>query len=187
MPQSSLATLKFLEDKWDESYAAALDGPELLRYRSNLLGSDLRMTNFGGGNTSSKLETVDPVDGQKKLVLWVKGTGGDLGSIKRSGFATLYLDKLLALEKQYRGVDDEDAMVEMYPARHLRQQSRCGLHRHAASRLPSLPARRSPAPRLGHRSRRLRQRQAARWMSSTRSSATSSRGCPGSAPASSWP
>ncbi len=92
-----------------------LDAPELLRYRSNLLGSDLRLTNFGGGNTSSKLETVDPVDGQKKLVLWVKGSGGDLGSIKRSGFATLYLDKLLALEKQYRGVDEEDAMVELYP------------------------------------------------------------------------
>ena len=93
MPQSSVpASLKFLEDKWDETYAATLDGPELLRYRSNLLGSDLRLTNFGGGNTSSKLETVDPVDGQEKLVLWVKGSGGDLGSIKRVGFATLYLD-----------------------------------------------------------------------------------------------
>jgi len=108
-------TLKFLEDKWDDSHAKTLDGPELLRYRSNLLGSDLRLTNFGGGNTSSKLETVDPIDGQKKLVLWVKGSGGDLGSIKRSGFATLYLDKLLQLEKQYRGVDEEDAMVALYP------------------------------------------------------------------------
>jgi rhamnose utilization protein RhaD (predicted bifunctional aldolase and dehydrogenase)/NAD(P)-dependent dehydrogenase (short-subunit alcohol dehydrogenase family) len=116
MPQTSApAKLKFLEDKWDESYAATLDAPELLRYRSNLLGSDLRLTNFGGGNTSSKLESVDPVDGEKKLVLWVKGSGGDLGSIKRSGFATLYLDKLLSLEKQYRGVDEEDAMVELYP------------------------------------------------------------------------
>jgi rhamnose utilization protein RhaD (predicted bifunctional aldolase and dehydrogenase)/NAD(P)-dependent dehydrogenase (short-subunit alcohol dehydrogenase family) len=116
MPQANTpAKLKFLEDKWDDSHAATLDGPELLRYRSNLLGSDLRLTNFGGGNTSSKLETVDPVDGQKKLVLWVKGSGGDLGSIRRSGFATLYLDKLLALEKQYRGVDEEDAMVELYP------------------------------------------------------------------------
>ena len=116
MPQTvAPAKLNFLEDKWDDSFAATLDAPELLRYRSNLLGSDLRLTNFGGGNTSSKLETVDPVDGQKKLVLWVKGSGGDLGSIKRSGFATLYLDKLLALEKQYRGVDEEDAMVELYP------------------------------------------------------------------------
>ncbi len=116
MPQAAATPkLRFLEDKWDESYAQTLDAPELLRYRSNLLGSDLRLTNFGGGNTSSKLESVDPVDGQKKLVLWVKGSGGDLGSIKRSGFATLYLDKLLALEQQYRGVDEEDAMVELYP------------------------------------------------------------------------
>src|ERR1700757_298197 len=109
------SSLHFLEDRWDDAVAAKLDGPELLRYRSNLLGSDLRITNFGGGNTSSKLEQVDPLDGQKKKILWVKGSGGDLGSIKRSGFATLYLDKLLALEKAYRGVDLEDEMVEMYP------------------------------------------------------------------------
>jgi len=107
--------LRFLEDRWDESVAANLDGPELLRYRSNLLGSDLRITNFGGGNTSSKLEQVDPLDGKTKEILWVKGSGGDLGSIKRSGFATVYLDKLRALESAYRGVDLEDEMVEMYP------------------------------------------------------------------------
>src|SRR5271168_2251227 len=107
--------LKFLEDKWDEAVAAKLDGPDLLRYRSNLLGSDLRITNFGGGNTSSKLDQVDPVDGLTKKVLWVKGSGGDLGSIKRAGFATLYLDNLLALEKIYRGVEFEDEMVDLYP------------------------------------------------------------------------
>jgi rhamnose utilization protein RhaD (predicted bifunctional aldolase and dehydrogenase)/NAD(P)-dependent dehydrogenase (short-subunit alcohol dehydrogenase family) len=107
--------LRFLEDRWDDAVAAKLDEPELLRYRSNLLGSDLRITNFGGGNTSSKLDQVDPVDGQTKKILWVKGSGGDLGSIKRAGFATLYLDKLLALEKLYRGVDFEDEMVDMYP------------------------------------------------------------------------
>jgi rhamnose utilization protein RhaD (predicted bifunctional aldolase and dehydrogenase)/NAD(P)-dependent dehydrogenase (short-subunit alcohol dehydrogenase family) len=107
--------LKFLEDRWDEAVAAKLDAPELLRYRSNLLGSDLRITNFGGGNTSSKLDQVDPLDGLTKKVLWVKGSGGDLGSIKRAGFATLYMDKLLALEKAYRGVELEDEMVEMYP------------------------------------------------------------------------
>jgi rhamnose utilization protein RhaD (predicted bifunctional aldolase and dehydrogenase)/NAD(P)-dependent dehydrogenase (short-subunit alcohol dehydrogenase family) len=112
---ASKSALRFLEDRWDEAVAAKLDGPELLRYRSNLLGSDLRITNFGGGNTSSKLDQVDPVDGAAKKVLWVKGSGGDLGSIKRSGFATLYLDKLLALEKIYRGVDFEDEMVDMYP------------------------------------------------------------------------
>ena len=107
--------LRFLEDRWDDAVAAKLDGPELLRYRSNLLGSDLRITNFGGGNTSSKLEQVDPLDGKTKQILWVKGSGGDLGSIKRAGFATLYIDKLLALEKAYRGVELEDEMVEMYP------------------------------------------------------------------------
>jgi rhamnose utilization protein RhaD (predicted bifunctional aldolase and dehydrogenase)/NAD(P)-dependent dehydrogenase (short-subunit alcohol dehydrogenase family) len=107
--------LRFLEDRWDEAVASKLDAPELLRYRSNLLGSDLRITNFGGGNTSSKLEQVDPLDGKTKQILWVKGSGGDLGSIKRAGFATLYMDKLLALERAYRGVDLEDEMVEMYP------------------------------------------------------------------------
>src|SRR5216683_2085803 len=107
--------LRFLEDRWDDAVAAKLDAPELLRYRSNLLGSDLRITNFGGGNTSSKLEQVDPLDGKTKQILWVKGSGGDLGSIKRAGFATLYMEKLLALEKAYRGVDLEDQMVDMYP------------------------------------------------------------------------
>ncbi len=107
--------LRFLEDRWDDAFAAKLDASELLRYRSNLLGSDLRITNFGGGNTSSKLVQVDPVDGQTKKILWVKGSGGDLGSIKRSGFATLYMDKLLALENVYRGVELEDEMVDMYP------------------------------------------------------------------------
>jgi len=107
--------LRFLEDKWDEAVASKLDPPDLLRYRSNLLGSDLRITNFGGGNTSSKLDQVDPLDGQTKKILWVKGSGGDLGSIKRSGFATLYMDKLLAFEKIYPGVAREDEMVAMYP------------------------------------------------------------------------
>ena len=109
------ARLKFLEDKWDEKVAATLDEPELLRYRSNLLGSDLRITNFGGGNTSSKIDETDPVTGEMVKVLWVKGSGGDLGSIKRGGFATLYQDRLLALEKIYKGVAEEDAMAGMYP------------------------------------------------------------------------
>jgi rhamnose utilization protein RhaD (predicted bifunctional aldolase and dehydrogenase)/NAD(P)-dependent dehydrogenase (short-subunit alcohol dehydrogenase family) len=107
--------LRFLEDRWDDAVAEKLDEPELLRYRSNLLGSDLRITNFGGGNTSSKLEQIDPLDGKPKQILWVKGSGGDLGSIKRAGFATLYMEKLLTLEKVYRGVEFEDEMVEMYP------------------------------------------------------------------------
>jgi rhamnose utilization protein RhaD (predicted bifunctional aldolase and dehydrogenase)/NAD(P)-dependent dehydrogenase (short-subunit alcohol dehydrogenase family) len=108
-------SLHYLTDLWDESHAKTLDPAALLRYRSNLLGSDLRITNFGGGNTSSKLEGTDPLDGQKKTVLWVKGSGGDLGSIKVEGFATLYLDKVLALSRIYRGVELEDEMVGMYP------------------------------------------------------------------------
>ena len=112
---SSGSGLHYLTDKWDESVAAKLDPADLLTYRSNLLGSDLRITNFGGGNTSSKLEETDPLDGGKKTVLRVKGSGGDLGSIKRSGFATLYLDKVLALEKSYKGVAREDEIVAMYP------------------------------------------------------------------------
>ena len=116
MTQATLATatLRFLEDRWDPAVAAKLDEPELLRYRSNLLGSDLRITNFAGGNTSSKIKETDPITGEQVEVLWVKGSGGDLGSIKRSGFATLHLDKLLALERTYKGVDFEDDMVAMY-------------------------------------------------------------------------
>ncbi|MGO9338050.1 MAG: bifunctional rhamnulose-1-phosphate aldolase/short-chain dehydrogenase [Terracidiphilus sp.] len=108
------ATLKFLEDRWDAAVAATLDQPDLLRYRSNLLGSDLRITNFAGGNTSSKVVESDPLTGEPVEVLWVKGSGGDLGSIKRSGFATLYQQKLLSLERSYKGVDTEDEMVPMY-------------------------------------------------------------------------
>jgi rhamnose utilization protein RhaD (predicted bifunctional aldolase and dehydrogenase)/NAD(P)-dependent dehydrogenase (short-subunit alcohol dehydrogenase family) len=112
---SAVSELRYLEDRWDDKVASTLDEQELLRYRSNLLGSDLRITNFGGGNTSSKIVEKDPLDGAATPVLWVKGSGGDLGSIKRSGFATLYLNKLLALADSYRGVAYEDEMVEMYP------------------------------------------------------------------------
>src|SRR5580698_7790863 len=108
-------SLQYLSDLWDESHAKTLDPAALLKYRSNLLGSDLRITNFGGGNTSSKLDQTDPIDGKTKQILWVKGSGGNLGGIERAGFATLYMDKLLALEKSYRGVEFEDEMVAMYP------------------------------------------------------------------------
>jgi rhamnose utilization protein RhaD (predicted bifunctional aldolase and dehydrogenase)/NAD(P)-dependent dehydrogenase (short-subunit alcohol dehydrogenase family) len=117
MSSSTVAspTLRFLEDRWDPNVAATLDQPELLRYRSNLLGSDLRITNFAGGNTSSKISEIDPLTGEPVEVLWVKGSGGDLGSIKRSGFATLFESKLLALQNLYKGVEAEDEMVDMYP------------------------------------------------------------------------
>ena len=87
-------SLRYLEDRWDDKVARGLDQPELLRYRSNLLGSDLRITNFGGGNTSSKIQQVDPLSGKQEEVLWIKGSGGDLGSIKLSGLAALYSEKL---------------------------------------------------------------------------------------------
>jgi len=108
-------SLRYLEDRWDDRVTRSLDDPELLRYRSNLLGSDLRITNFGGGNTSSKIVQPDPLDGTEQEVLWIKGSGGDLGSIQRSGLATLYLKKLRGLETQYRGAEFEDEMVELYP------------------------------------------------------------------------
>ena len=107
--------LRYLEDRWDEQVARGLDQPELLRYRSNLLGSDLRITNFGGGNTSSKIRQSDPLSGEQEEVLWIKGSGGDLGSIKLTGLAALYSEKLQGLEHKYRGADYEDEMVDMYP------------------------------------------------------------------------
>ena len=91
------------------------DELEVLRYRSNRLGADLRITNFGGGNTSSKLDMVDPFTGKTVKVLAVKGSGGDLGSIKRQGFALLYLDKLIQLQTIYRSEEFEDEMVGFYP------------------------------------------------------------------------
>lgn len=106
---------RYLENRWDKKIAATLNEPELLRYRSNLLGSDLRITNYGGGNTSAKVTQPDPLDGSSRQVLWVKGSGGDLGTIATSGFATLYLEKFCDLAKIYRGVAHEDDMVALYP------------------------------------------------------------------------
>jgi len=108
-------SLRYLEDRWDDQVARGLDQPELLRYRSNLLGSDLRITNFGGGNTSSKIQQTDPLSGKQEEVLWIKGSGSDLGSIKLTGLAALYSEKLHGLEHKYRGAEYEDEMVEMYP------------------------------------------------------------------------
>ena len=106
-----------LKDLWDEQKARSLGGDQLalLRYRSNLLGADLRITNFGGGNTSSKFELTDPFTGDAVRVLAVKGSGGDIGSITEAGFAILYLDRLEQLKKIYRGEKYEDEMVSYYP------------------------------------------------------------------------
>lgn len=107
----------YLKDLWNEERARELGGDQLaiLRYRSNLLGADLRITNFGGGNTSSKIELPDPFTGQPTRVLAVKGSGGDIGSITESGFALLYLDRLEHLKMLYRGERHEDEMVAYYP------------------------------------------------------------------------
>jgi rhamnose utilization protein RhaD (predicted bifunctional aldolase and dehydrogenase)/NAD(P)-dependent dehydrogenase (short-subunit alcohol dehydrogenase family) len=108
-------SLRYLENRWDARVASSCDEPQVLCYRSNLLGSDLRITNFGGGNTSSKILQTDPLSGNQEMVLWIKGSGGDLGGITITGLATLYLDKLRSLERVYRGVEHEDEMVDMYP------------------------------------------------------------------------
>lgn len=102
---------EILPNLWDDRLTATMTEPELLRYRSNLLGSDLRITNFGGGNTSAKLTMPDPLTGEEALVLWVKGSGGDLGSIALDGFSTLYMSKLEGLKRLYRGITYEDEMV----------------------------------------------------------------------------
>jgi rhamnulose-1-phosphate aldolase/alcohol dehydrogenase len=104
-----------LANLWDDEKAAKLSEPERLVYRSNTLGSDKRVTNYGGGNTSSKIRQKDPLTGEEVDVLWVKGSGGDSASIKLDGFATLYMDKLIALKGLYRGVEHEDEMVGYLP------------------------------------------------------------------------
>lgn len=104
-----------LANLWDDAKAATMSEPERLVYRSNLLGSDKRVTNYGGGNTSSKIMQKDPLTGEMVEVLWVKGSGGDNASIKLDGFATLYMDKLRALKGLYRGVQFEDEMVGYLP------------------------------------------------------------------------
>jgi rhamnulose-1-phosphate aldolase/alcohol dehydrogenase len=101
---------------WDEAKAAELAGDEvaLLVYRSNLLGADLRLTNYGGGNTSCKITTKDPLTNNDVEVMYVKGSGGDLGTMKRSGLAALYIDRLRSLTHVYRGIEHEDEMVELF-------------------------------------------------------------------------
>lgn len=115
MPEIRKTT--YLKDLWNFDTTEKLAGNPLalLRYRSNLLGADLRITNFGGGNTSSKFELPDPFTGKPTRVLAVKGSGGDLGSMNESGFALLYQDRLEGLKDLYRGEKCEDQMVAFYP------------------------------------------------------------------------
>lgn len=114
----NVATIQFkhVSYLWDGEEAAKLNGDEvaLLVYRSNLLGADLRLTNYGGGNTSCKAMAKDPLTGDETEVMWVKGSGGDLGTMKRSGLAALYVDRLRSLKNIYKGVEFEDEMVELF-------------------------------------------------------------------------
>jgi rhamnulose-1-phosphate aldolase/alcohol dehydrogenase len=109
------AAASLLVNKWDVAKSKGMNEAEKLLYRSNLLGSDKRITNYGGGNTSAKVMETDPLTDQMVEVLWVKGSGGDVGSIKIDGFATLYMDKLRALKGIYKGVAMEDEMVGLLP------------------------------------------------------------------------
>ncbi|WP_108126521.1 bifunctional rhamnulose-1-phosphate aldolase/short-chain dehydrogenase [Saccharospirillum mangrovi] len=104
-----------IPDRWDDARAKTLSDAELLQYRSNLLGADMRVTNYGGGNTSAKIVQADPLTGENVRVLWVKGSGGDIGSMGLDGFSTLYLDKLEALKSLYKGEAHEDEMVGYLP------------------------------------------------------------------------
>src|SRR5690242_1411682 len=110
---SVTTTFKHVSYLWDEAKASALAGDEvaLLIYRSNLLGADLRLTNYGGGNTSCKTYEKDPLTGEETEVMWIKGSGGDIGTLTRSGLAGLYVDRLRSLENVYRGLAYEDEMV----------------------------------------------------------------------------
>lgn len=116
MSNAVTKSFKHVSYLWDETKAAELAGDEvaLLIYRSNLLGADLRLTNYGGGNTSCKVTGNDPLTGKETEVMWVKGSGGDLGTLKKSGLAALYVDRLRSLKNIYRGVDHEDEMVELF-------------------------------------------------------------------------
>ena len=113
---SLTATFKHVSYLWDEAKAAALAGDEvgLLIYRSNLLGADLRLTNYGGGNTSCKTIEKDPLTGKETEVMWVKGSGGDIGTLTKAGLAALYVDRLRSLKNVYRGIQYEDEMVELF-------------------------------------------------------------------------
>lgn len=108
--------LKHIPNRWNFAEEKALnnDQVKLLLYRSNLLGADLRITNYGGGNTSCKTMEKDPLTGNELEVMWIKGSGGDIGTLTKSGLAALYVDKLRALENIYRGLEYEDEMVALF-------------------------------------------------------------------------
>src|SRR5271154_5250882 len=96
-----MSSYRFVNYSWDDAHAASLDPVGRLVYRSNILGADQRITNTGGGNTSSKFMETDPLTGDQVEVLWVKGSGGDLRTAGREFFSSLYQTKLIGLQKTY--------------------------------------------------------------------------------------
>ncbi len=110
-----MITYKHVSYLWDDTRAAQINNEvDLFIYRSNLLGADLRLTNYGGGNTSVKITDKDPLTGKNVEVMWIKGSGGDIGTLTKSGCAALYMERLLALENVYGGIETEDKMVELF-------------------------------------------------------------------------
>jgi len=116
MSVKKVQEFKHVSYLWDDSVASKMEGNEveLLIYRSNLLGADLRLTNYGGGNTSCKTTEKDPLTGNDAEVMWIKGSGGDLGTLTRNGLAALYVDRMRNMKNVYRGIKFEDEMVAMY-------------------------------------------------------------------------
>ncbi|GAB2557486.1 bifunctional aldolase/short-chain dehydrogenase [Spirosoma areae] len=113
---NTIQAFNYVSYLWDDQKAAELAGDEvaLFIYRSNLLGADLRLTNYAGGNTSVKLLETNPLTGEPVEVMWVKGSGGDIGTLTKKGCANLYVDRLHALKNRYRGLEFEDEMVELF-------------------------------------------------------------------------
>ena len=113
---SATRTFQHVNYLWDDAKAASMAGDEvaLLLYRSNILGADLRITNYGGGNTSCRTIEKDPLTGNETEVMWIKGSGGDIGSLTRSGLAALYVERLLNLTGVYKGLAREDEMVALF-------------------------------------------------------------------------
>src|SRR5690554_7823590 len=109
---------------WDKDKEKELgdDQVALLIYRSNILGADLRLTNYGGGNTSCRTIEKDPLTGDEVEVMWIKGSGGDIGTLTKSGLAALYVDRLRNLTNVYKGIEHEDEMVELF--NHCRSEER---------------------------------------------------------------
>ncbi len=128
-------SFKHVNNLWNDAEAAKLTGVDRLVYRSNKLGGDQRITNTGGGNTSSKISETDPLTGEKVEVLWVKGSGGDLRTSLRENFSSLYQSKLLGLQKSYAARSDkglksqaEDDMVAAYNHTTFNLNPRASLH-----------------------------------------------------------